>query len=121
VLFLEFVNGLLGRLPVAVPGAPGKIFLWDNLKSHFNGRVTQTIYAAGHSIIARPPYQPRDGPIDYIFNYLDSSGMPPEKNIPNQGIARSSLAYIRDHSRNIQGENHKHIHSLWILKRLSFR
>jgi transposase len=56
---------------VHIPGTPGKIFLWDNLKSHYNGIVAHNIYAAGHTIIPRPPYQPRDGPIEYIFNYIE--------------------------------------------------
>ena len=46
-----------------------RIFLWDNLNSHFAPIVNQTMYARdGNTIfhsIPRPPYQPKFGPIEY--------------------------------------------------------
>ncbi len=46
-----------------------RIFLWDNLNSHFAPIVNQTIMARnGNTIfssIPRPPYQPKFGPIEY--------------------------------------------------------
>ena len=72
-LFLQFIDALLLRLPMAVVGVPGRIFLWDNLRSHYNGIVNHRIYAAGHSIIPRPPYSPVYGPIEYIFNHIEGS------------------------------------------------
>jgi transposase len=60
------------RLPAILPGTPGRIFLWDNLRSHYNGQVARAIYATGHTIIPRPPYAPEDGPIEFIFNYIEN-------------------------------------------------
>jgi hypothetical protein len=68
--FLHFIQTALQRL--ALLGLR-KVFLWDNLASHFTPQVIDAIYAAGHSIIARPPYYPCDGPIEYVFNEIEMS------------------------------------------------
>ena len=62
---------ILPRLQVAYPAEP-KIFLWDNLKTHYFDAVANEIYLAGHSIIPRPAYYPEDGPIEYVFNALEN-------------------------------------------------
>jgi hypothetical protein len=47
------------------------VFLWDNLQAHLTPLVYHTV--EGHQgnctfhIIPRPPYQPKFGPIEYIF------------------------------------------------------
>jgi hypothetical protein len=66
-IFNAFIRGLLARLP---PGIP-RIFMWDNLKSHFSDELINEIYLAGHSIVPRPAYYPVDGPIEYIFNQIE--------------------------------------------------
>jgi transposase len=42
------------------------VFMWDNLKSHFDDELANLIYAQGHGIVPRPPYSPAPGPIEYI-------------------------------------------------------
>jgi hypothetical protein len=57
--------------PLSVPPAgPSRTFMWDNLNSHLSAVVTNTVYAAGHTIMTRAPYRPCDGPIEYVFNQL---------------------------------------------------
>ncbi len=53
-----------------IPG-PVRTFLWDNLTSHHSPVVVNSVYAAGHRIVPRPPYRPCDGPIEYVFNQLE--------------------------------------------------
>jgi hypothetical protein len=44
--------------------------MYDNLLSHLNPIVINTIHASGHDFIQRAPYNPRDGPIEYFFSML---------------------------------------------------
>ena len=48
-----------------------RIFLWDNLNSHNSAYVHQTVVgregARRFNIIARPPYHPQYGPIEYAI------------------------------------------------------
>ena len=67
LIFRQYIRSVLARLP---PGQP-RIFMWDNLKSHFSDALTNEIYLAGHSVVARPPYYPVDGPIEYVFNQVE--------------------------------------------------
>jgi transposase len=45
--------------------------MWDNLSSHFSDEAYASIYFAGHDIIERTPYNPWDGPIEYVFNQIE--------------------------------------------------
>ena len=53
------------------PGGPAdqmRIFLWDNLSAHCAPLIHQTVEGNyNHMIIRRPPYKPRDAPIEYVF------------------------------------------------------
>lgn len=62
------------------PNAPSVLFTWDNLTSHHSALVSQTVHAYGHAAIARAPYHPWTGAIEYIFNRI------------NQGL--QSLLYL---------------------------
>ena len=53
-----------------IPNNDRKTFLCDNLISHKNHNVRYLIHSNGHRLIFRPPYHPRLGPIEYIFNRL---------------------------------------------------
>lgn len=48
-----------------------RIFMWDNLQSHLSPLVHQIVEARNgnchFSILRRPPYQPKYGPIEYAF------------------------------------------------------
>lgn len=41
------------------------------MTSHYTPEVARAIYTAGHVIRERPPYAPQDGPIEYVFNYIE--------------------------------------------------
>ena len=45
-------------------------FLHDNLRNHVHQSVTDTIHAAGHKVVARPPYYPCDGTIEHFLTAL---------------------------------------------------
>ena len=68
-LFAEFIRNLLLRFP---QGTQRKTFLWDNLSSHFSDEIANEIYALGHRLVPRPAYYPADGPIEYIFNQVET-------------------------------------------------
>ena len=72
--FLEMVcNDLLNYHPPGQVGNQSRIFLWDNLSSHCAPLIHQTVEGTfNHLIIRRPPYRPRDAPIEYVFCQLIS-------------------------------------------------
>ena len=67
-IWVDFIRGLLARIQ------PGTriTFLWDNLISHFSAEAMLLIHQSGHRVVARPPYRPEDGPIEYVFNQYES-------------------------------------------------
>lgn len=65
--FWQFTDGILAR----IPAVPARVFMWDNLRSHYSGQVAHNVYEAGHSILPRPAYSPCDGPIEYMFNHIE--------------------------------------------------
>jgi len=67
-IFRDYIRSTLQLIP---QGAPRRVFMWDNLKSHFDDELANLIYAQGHGIVPRPPYSPALGPIEYIFNDLE--------------------------------------------------
>jgi transposase len=69
--FLAFINGALTKM--ALRPYFMRTFLWDNLRAHNNPQVQLAIAAAGHRIVPRPKYMPRDAPIEYMFNQLEQS------------------------------------------------
>ena len=68
-LFAEFIRNLLLRFP---QGTQRKTFLWDNLSSQFSDEIANEIYALGHRLVPSPAYYPADGPIEYIFNQVET-------------------------------------------------
>ena len=45
--------------------------MWDNLAAHHHASVFNHVTTAGHRCVARPPYRPQDGPIEYVFNTIE--------------------------------------------------
>jgi hypothetical protein len=73
-VFADFVNEICEDLENNP--APGNVnnwrcFLWDNLAAHLSPLLVQTVEARPSPnhffIVPRPPYQPKYGPIKYIF------------------------------------------------------
>ena len=66
--FAEFVEEIFPMLPPA--NEDRRTLMYDNLSSHHSPLVVNAIIASGHSFKSRPPYQPKYGPIEYVFNML---------------------------------------------------
>ena len=45
----------------------------DNLNVHHDQLIQQMITGAGHRWVYRAPYWPKDGPIEYFYNSLESN------------------------------------------------
>ena len=67
---IEIFNQFVTQVCNLIPAQPPRRFLYDNLKSHLNVAIVNTIHAAGHSHNQRAPYMPKDGPIEYAFNMM---------------------------------------------------
>ena len=67
VTFNQFVEMVCVALP---PGPPSMCFTWDNLSAHHSPLVAATVQAHGHFAVARAPYHPWTGAIEYIFNQI---------------------------------------------------
>jgi hypothetical protein len=44
----------------------------DNLNIHHNPLVLHLIRQRGHRVVFRAPYRPQDGPIEYVFNTIET-------------------------------------------------
>jgi hypothetical protein len=68
--FMEYVCGSIEQSPIEGLDEE-RFFLWDNLGSHLAPVVAQTVEARNgpchFTSIRRPPYQPKYGPIEYVF------------------------------------------------------
>jgi DDE superfamily endonuclease len=68
--FCELVCSDIESQPLPVDS--GRVFIWDNLSSHTSPLVYETVGArlnevCKFDIVRRPPYQPKFGPIEYVF------------------------------------------------------
>mmetsp|Transcript_16018 Transcript_16018/g.20331 ORF Transcript_16018/g.20331 Transcript_16018/m.20331 type:complete len:126 (+) Transcript_16018:152-529(+) len=70
--FVEMIcNNLNTYQPPGQVGNQSRIFMWDNLSSHCAPLIHTTVEGNfSHLIIRRPPYKPRDAPIEYLFCQL---------------------------------------------------
>jgi len=48
------------------------IFTMDNLNIHKHPIIINLIYTRGHRVVFRAPYWSCDGPIEYVFNTLQT-------------------------------------------------
>jgi transposase len=62
---VDFLQDILADIP-----NQRRTFLCDNLSAHKHHIVRHLLHRNGHRMIYRPPYNPREGPIEYIFNRL---------------------------------------------------
>jgi hypothetical protein len=74
VTFVAFCDNLLTDIEThPCPGGNDdyRILMWDNLGSHLTPLVYQTVQGRPSpnvfEIVKRPPYQPKYGPMEYIF------------------------------------------------------
>ena len=68
-VYLEFLQEILDGLPAQ----PQRTFTMDNLGIHHDALVAQLIHAAGHRLVFRAPYWPKDGPIECFFSALEGN------------------------------------------------
>ena len=69
---LHTVNFFVAVMDELEDGNAGRrqCFLADNLISHNNPLVRNTIFARGHRFLFCPPYAPWIAPIEYVFNVI---------------------------------------------------
>jgi hypothetical protein len=68
---IEIFNRFVGQVfNIYLSAHPPRRLMYDNLLSHLNPIVINTIHASDHDFIQRAPYNPRDGPIEYFFSML---------------------------------------------------
>lgn len=70
--FRDFVHEVLTDVNSNPATAFPHMALWDNLGSHITATVMNIVHSTpgGHRVVARPPYRPQDGPIEYANNKL---------------------------------------------------
>lgn len=66
---VDFIGEILEELPNGNEHRR-RCFTCDNLISHKDPIVRQLIYAHGHRLCLRAPYNPRDGASEYVFNTI---------------------------------------------------
>ena len=78
-----------------------RVFLWDNLNSHHAAYVTQTVLGrpgpCQFSIVPRPPYMPKYGPIEYKICDLTSEMM--NDKMPDWDVPRMEQAIHQSAAR----------------------
>ena len=68
---MQFVSMILNDIGVGTPQRR-YTFTMDNLSAHHNVGVAALIYGFGHRLAFRAPYYPTDGPIEYVFNTIQT-------------------------------------------------
>ena len=83
--FVDFLQDVLNDIGYGHPGNR-RCFMMDNLSTHHHNFIAHMIHGAGHYLVFRAPYWPKDGPIEYFFNYLEVrlTAMPHEIITPEQ-------------------------------------
>ncbi len=64
----RFLEWLLKEVLPDMP--PGKVFIWDNVKFHFNAAVLAAVEKAGCAVLKMPPYSPDLNPIEECWSKL---------------------------------------------------
>ena len=91
--FLEFYN-MVDRISLYLQQQqPGRlfVFLMDNLNVHHNPMISMLLLNRGHAVVYRPPYTPEDGPIEFVFNVLESELVAKMPTISNAADVRRTL------------------------------
>ena len=68
----EKFSAFINRICEDLPHDRSFTFTMDNLNSHKSVAVQNIIFHYGHAVVYRAPYYACDGPIEYIFNTLQS-------------------------------------------------
>jgi hypothetical protein len=94
--FIDFVRFITSILDVIGPGtaARRRTFLMDNLASHRNPWIRMLIENRGHRLLYRPPYYPEDGPIEYVFNNIETQLKAHFYNIRDEETFRAAMQTI---------------------------
>ena len=69
--FLDFMQELLDSIGYATDDN-FYVFTMDNLNAHKNVAVIALIQHYGHGVVFRAPYWPVDGPIEFVFNTIQT-------------------------------------------------
>ena len=69
--FYDFMENLLESIGHAMANH-FYVFTMDNLNSHKNEAVIALIHLYGHGVVFWAPYWPVDGPIEFVFNTIQT-------------------------------------------------
>ena len=67
----DFIASIIERIGHGVDG-DRRCFMMDNLSAHKHPIVLNLIHTAGHRYVFRAPYHPVDGPIEYVFDTIET-------------------------------------------------
>ena len=79
---------------------PQRTLLHDNLSSHLDPALYDSITEAGHRALCRPPWVPSDGPVEWAFNQLGCELRNRSEQINNED---DLIFHIRDILLNLKG------------------
>lgn len=68
----DFVENEILTGPAAIPAAPVRTLMHDNLTAHHSNLVINSVRRSGHRLLFRPPYRPVDGPIEYAIGTVEA-------------------------------------------------
>jgi transposase len=69
--FYEFMSAFMDYLDANFPGRRFT-FTMDNLNIHKHAMILNLIHVCGHRVVFRAPYWSCDGPIEYVFNTIQT-------------------------------------------------
>ena len=52
-------------------GDRARVLMWDNLKAHLSATIQAIVANTFHQTLARPPYSPEFGPIEFVFGVIE--------------------------------------------------
>jgi len=68
--YYNFILSILQNIPRG-NAQRRRTFIMDNLSSHLSALIRQLIHSYGHRLVYRAPYYPVDGPIEFVFNFIE--------------------------------------------------
>lgn len=70
--FYNFIRAILQSIGPWHPPKRKYTFTMDNLNVHKDPLILNLITAMGYGYVFRCPYRPQDGPIEYVFNAVET-------------------------------------------------
>ena len=91
--FYQFLEELIGYLATHFNGR-SFLFTMDNLNIHKHPIILNLIHTSGHRVVFRAPYWSCDGPIEYVFNKIQTDLQGPFNDIDTVGDLENRIDVI---------------------------